>query len=52
MPLNWKLVDAARIVVRYVCYTLFAKPQLKHLGNMAQDFFDALRGRLGKKFAE
>jgi rhamnosyltransferase len=47
LPLNWKIVDGSRLILRYVFYTLFAKPRLMHWKMMIRRLIDGLRGRTG-----
>lgn len=47
LPLQWKLVDAWRLMLKYGFYTLFARPRLEHFRMMSRGIFDGLRGRLG-----
>ena len=48
IPLNWKLVDAWRLLLKYGFYTLFARPHLKHLKMMTLGIWHGVRGRMGK----
>ena len=45
-PLNWKLADAWRLLLKYGFYTLFAPPRLKHLRMMTLGLWHGLRGRM------
>lgn len=46
-PLNWKLIDAWRLMLKFGFYGLFAKPRLRHLQMMALGLRHGLQGRLG-----
>lgn len=46
-PLNWKLVDAWKLFLKYGFYTLFAQPRLKKFKMMTLGMWHGLRGRLG-----
>lgn len=48
LPLNWKVGDAYRLLLRLGFYTLFAKPHLKHWKMMLKGLFDGALGRVGK----
>ena len=48
LPLNWKLVDGWRLLLKYGFYTLFAKPRLEHLRMMSLGILHGLLGRAGK----
>lgn len=48
VPLNWKLVDAWRLCLKYVFYALFAKPRLAHLRMMTLGVWHGLRGKCGE----
>lgn len=48
LPLNWKLVDGWRLVLKYGFYTLFAKPRLEHFRMMSLGILHGLLGRAGK----
>lgn len=47
-PLNWKLVDAWRLLLKYGFYTLFARPRFKQFKLMSLGIWHGLRGRLGR----
>lgn len=47
-PLNWKLADGWRLLLKYVFYSLFAHPQLTHLRMMTLGILHGLNGRLGR----
>lgn len=48
LPLNWKLVDGYRLILRYGFYTLFAKPRFTHWRMMTLGLFHGLINRSGK----
>lgn len=48
IPLNWKVIDGWRLMLKYVFYTLFARPRLTHLKMMTIGIWHGVRGRLGK----
>ena len=48
IPLNWKLVDGWRLLLKYGFYTLFAKPRLKHFRMMSHGILHGLLGKAGK----
>lgn len=48
LPLNWKLVDGSRLVLRYGFYTLFAKPRFEHWRMMTVGMLHGLFNRSGK----
>jgi rhamnosyltransferase len=47
VPLNWKLADGWRLVLKYGFYATFARPRLAHLHMMSRGVLHGLRGRLG-----
>lgn len=47
-PLNWKLADAWRLLLKYGFYTLFTQPRLKHFRMMTLGLWHGLRGRMGQ----
>ncbi len=47
-PLNWKLADVWRLLLKYGFYTLFAQPRLKHFRMMTLGLWHGLRGRMEK----
>jgi rhamnosyltransferase len=47
-PLNWKLADGWRLLLKYVFYSLFARPRLTHLRMMTLGIWDGLNSRLGR----
>lgn len=48
VPLQWKCVDAWRLLLKYGFYTLYAKPRQKHFIKMTQGLFHGIIGRAGK----
>lgn len=48
LPLNWKVVDGTRLILRYGFYTLFAKPRIQHWWMMTLGLFHGLINRGGK----
>lgn len=48
LPLNWKIVDGSRLILRYGFYTLFAKPRLTHWRMMTLGLLHGLINRSGK----
>lgn len=48
VPLNWKLVDGWRLCLKYVFYSLFAKPRLSHWRMMTLGVWHGLVGKTGK----
>ena len=49
VPLNWKLVDGYRLVLKYVFYSLFTKPRKTHFKMMTIALWDGFLGKAGKK---
>ena len=48
VPLNWKLVDGSRLLMRYGFYALLAKPQFSHWRMMTLGIWHGLRNKGGK----
>jgi rhamnosyltransferase len=48
LPLNWKIVDGTRLILRYGFYTLFAIPRLQHWWMMTLGLVHGLINRSGK----
>ena len=48
LPLNWKLVDGWRLLLKYGFYILFAKPRLEHFSMMSRGVLHGLRGQANK----
>jgi len=48
VPLNWKLVDGWRLCLKYVFYSLFAKPRMAHLRMMTLGVWHGLVRKSGK----
>ncbi|MBA8878827.1 glycosyltransferase family 2 protein [Phyllobacterium myrsinacearum] len=46
---NWKVVDAIRLVRKFVFYSFFTTPRLEHARMMTTGIFHGLLGRMGKK---
>jgi rhamnosyltransferase len=46
-PLNWKIVDGSRLVLRFGYYSLFAKPRLEHVKAMLKGIMHGLARKLG-----
>jgi rhamnosyltransferase len=47
VPLNWKLVDAGRLLLKFGFYSLAAPPRLQHVRMMARGLWHGLTGRAG-----
>ncbi len=47
VPLNWKLVDGWRLCLKYVFYSLFAKPRMAHLRMMTLGVWHGLMRKTG-----
>lgn len=47
VPLKWKLVSAARLVLKMGFYVLVTAPRMQHLKNIAFGFLHGLLGRTG-----
>ncbi|MEO5861679.1 MAG: glycosyltransferase family 2 protein [Burkholderiales bacterium] len=48
VPCNWKFVDGWRLCLRYIFYSLFAKPPTAHWRMMTLGLWHGLRGQAGK----
>lgn len=48
VPLNWKLVDGWRLCLKYVFYSLFAKPRMAHWRMMTLGVWHGLVRKSGK----
>lgn len=48
LPLNWKIADGWRLLLKYGAYTLLAKPRHKHWWMMSLGIIHGLMGRMGK----
>jgi rhamnosyltransferase len=48
VPLNWKLVDGSRLLLRYGFYALLAKPRFSHWRMMTLGIWHGLRNKGGK----
>jgi rhamnosyltransferase len=47
VPRNWKWVDGYRLLLKYVFYSLFARPRVTHWRMMTLGIWHGLRGRAG-----
>lgn len=47
IPLNWKLVDGWRLLLKYVYYSLFGNPRTHHWRMMTLGLVHGLKNRLG-----
>lgn len=47
VPVQWKVVDGWRLLVKYLFYTLFAHPRRHHFKMMSIGIWHGLRGRMG-----
>ena len=47
VPVQWKVVDGWRLLVKYLFYTLFARPRRHHLKMMSIGIWHGLCGRMG-----
>lgn len=48
VPLNWKLVDGWRLILKYGFYSLLTEPRIEHWRMMTLGIWHGLRGRAGK----
>jgi len=48
VPLQWKCVDAWRLLLKYGFYTLYAKPRHRHFASMTRGLWHGLIGKAGK----
>lgn len=48
IPLNWKIVDGWRLLLRYVFYTVFTKSKIRHFKMMTKGLKHGLLGKMGK----
>lgn len=48
VPRNWKYVDGMRLCMKYVFYTLFARPRLAHWRMMTLGIWHGVTGRSGQ----
>lgn len=48
IPLNWKVVDGCRLMLRFAFNSIFVAPRLKNIKYMFRGFLDGLAGRLGR----
>lgn len=49
IPLNWKVVDGCRLLLRFAFNSTFVAPRLKNARYMFRGFLDGLAGRLGRR---
>lgn len=47
IPLQWKLADGYRLLLKYVFYSLFARPRMAHLRMMSFGIWHGLKGFSG-----
>lgn len=52
LPLNWKIVDGWRLLLKFVFYSLFAKPRYQHLKMMLLGSLHGLVGHMGPLYEE
>lgn len=48
VPMNWRIVDGWRLILKLGFYALFAKPRMQHLGMMLKGIMHGLYGRMGR----
>jgi rhamnosyltransferase len=48
LPLQWRLADGWRLLLKFGFYTLFAKPRFRHLVMMVKGVGHGLIGRMGR----
>jgi rhamnosyltransferase len=48
VPLRWKVGDAYRLLLKYVFYSLFARPRFEHWRMMTLGIVHALINRSGR----
>ena len=48
LPLQWKVADGWRLILKYGFYTLFAAPRYKHWWMMTKGVWHGIRGRMGR----
>ena len=48
IPLNWKVVDGRRLCLKYVFYSVFARPRLYHWWMMSRGVWHGLTGKSGR----
>lgn len=46
--LSWKIGDFFRLLSRFIFYTIFVKPRMKHIRMMIKGMYDGVLGRMGK----
>jgi rhamnosyltransferase len=47
VPVNWKFVDGRKLFLKYVFYSIFAKPRWAHTRSMTLGIWHGLWGRMG-----
>ncbi|MGZ4960718.1 MAG: glycosyltransferase family 2 protein, partial [Methylomonas sp.] len=50
LPLNWKLVDGWRLILKYFFYSLFAEPRISQWRMMTLGVWHGLNGKSGKLY--
>jgi rhamnosyltransferase len=48
LPLQWRIGDAWRLLLKYVFYSLYGKPRMAHLKMMSKGIWHGLTGRVGQ----
>lgn len=48
IPTNWKIADGIRLLRKFIFYSTFARPQIKHFKMMLLGVFHGITSRLGK----
>lgn len=48
LQLQWKIGDAARLLLKYGFYTLYGKPRFAHVKMMSLGLWHGVQGRMGK----
>lgn len=48
IPLNWKLVDGFRLLLRFAFNSVFVSPRIENIRYMFRGLLDGLAGRLGR----
>ena len=48
LPINWRLADGWRLLLKFGFYSLFAKPRLQHLKMMTKGVLHGMLGRMGR----
>jgi rhamnosyltransferase len=47
-PLNWKIVDGQRLVLKFGFYSLFGRPRLEHFKKMSKGIYHGISRRGGE----